>query len=354
MIFKTIRIVLAGGTHGETKSQGEFLRRCRLENIPFHASGNTLALLARLLTFHKYPVLLNMLRYIFIRTFPQKILVALILLLSLPMTMCSQSICSTESRDRLDSVLNTLEKKDFSGITINETAVEIGKMFLNTAYAEKTLEVCGDQEQLVINLNGLDCTTFLETTVTLARLAKKGRFTFEDYEKELEFVRYRDGKLNGYTSRMHYFSDWIYNAGQRNIIRDITHEIGGVPYANHPTFMSANTKYYPQLSNPEFVSQMKAYESEISQRKYYYLPKETVADHESDIRSGDLIAITISLANLDISHVGIAFEQNGRIHLMHASSDLKKVVISDKPLSDYLLGNKSQSGIMVCRLVDFE
>lgn len=349
-----MRIDLAGCTHGVTKSQGEFLRRCRLENLPFHESGNTLALLARLLTFHKYPVLLTMIRFLFTNSYSRPVLTGLLLYFLLPVSLRGQSICSAESRDRLDSVLNTLEKKDFSGITINETAVEIGKMFLKTAYVEKTLEVCGDQEQLVINLTGLDCTTFLETTVTLARLAKKGRFTFEDYEKELEFVRYRDGKLNGYTSRMHYFSDWIYNAGQRNIILDITREIGGVPYAKHPTFMSANTKYYPQLGNPEFVRQMKVYESEISRREYYYLPKETVADHLSGIRPGDLIAITIALANLDISHVGIAVEQNGRIHLMHASSDLKKVVISEKPLSDYLLGNKSQSGIMVCRLVDFE
>jgi hypothetical protein len=54
--------------------------------------------------------------------------------------------------------------------------------------------------------------------------------------------------------------------------------------------------------------------------------------------------------NLDISHVGIAVRKNGRIHLMHASSVSRQVEISDKPLSEYLMENKSQSGIMVCRL----
>ena len=56
------------------------------------------------------------------------------------------------------------------------------------------------------------------------------------------------------------------------------------------------------------------------------------------------------MTNLDIVHTGFAIEKNGRIHLMHASSKNMKVEISEKTLSDYLVGNKSQSGIIVSRL----
>ncbi len=72
-----------------------------------------------------------------------------------------------------------------------------------------SLEKDGD-EQLVINLTGLDCTTFLENSLALARCIKKGTTSFEDYLEELQFIRYRDGVIDGYTSRLHYFSDWIY------------------------------------------------------------------------------------------------------------------------------------------------
>ncbi|WP_332911570.1 N-acetylmuramoyl-L-alanine amidase-like domain-containing protein [Algoriphagus boritolerans] len=72
---------------------------------------------------------------------------------------------------------------------------------------------------------------------------------------------------------------------------------------------------------------------------------------EKNIQPGDLIAITTSMKNLDIVHVGFAIEKNGRIHLMHAGTGNMQVEISDKPLSDYLKANKSQSGIMVCRLL---
>lgn len=262
-----------------------------------------------------------------------------------------QTICSNESRDRLDSVLTELSRMDIAGKTMNELTVEIGTWFLNTPYVEKTLELQGE-ENLVINLNGLDCTTFLETVTTLARIAKRGQLSYEGYQKELEYIRYRDGIRTDYPSRIHYFSDWIYDSQQKGFLKDITHDIGGVVYANKPSFMSDNSGLYPQLSNAKFVEQIKITEAEIASRTYYYLPKAEVQSHEGGIIPGDLIAITIAMDNLDISHVGIAVEQKGRIHLLHASSNSKKVEITDKPLYDYLMSHKSQSGIMVCRLIE--
>jgi hypothetical protein len=276
-----------------------------------------------------------------------------ILLVLIPAIATGQTICTKESRDRLNATLTTLAQTDLSKKTTNELVSEIGSWFLGTPYVEKTLEV-GVDESLVINFTGLDCTTFLETVVTLARVARMGRFTFEDYEKELEFLRYRDGVRTDYPSRLHYFSEWISDNEQKGILTDITKDIGGKVYKNNPSFMSANPKFYTQLSNEAYIDQIKIAEAGIAKRSYYYLPKETVKCHEARIKSGDLIAITISLENLDISHVGMAIEKNGRIHLLHASSDSKQVEISEKPLSDYLLSHKSQSGIMVCRLNDPE
>jgi len=276
-----------------------------------------------------------------------------ILLVLFPVFSKAQVICSAESRERLDAVFSELSQTDVSQKTMNDLTVEIGTWFLNTPYVEKTLEVSGE-EKLVINLIGLDCTTFLETVITLARVAKEGRFTFGDYEHELEFLRYRDGIRKEYPSRLHYFSDWIYNNQQKGILKDITRDIGGELYPNNVAFMSGNPELYPQLANGEFVDQIKNIEAEIKSRTYYYLPKKDIKGHEDKIRPGDLIAITIAMDNMDISHVGIAIEQNGRIHLLHASLDSKKVEISKKPLYEYLMGHKSQSGIMVCRLSELK
>ncbi|WP_343849708.1 N-acetylmuramoyl-L-alanine amidase-like domain-containing protein [Algoriphagus jejuensis] len=262
-----------------------------------------------------------------------------------------QTVCSLESRERLDATLAELSQKDLSDKSVQDLVVEIGRGFIGTPYVEKTLELPGE-EKLVINLTGLDCTTYLETVVTLARIAKDGELTFAAYEKELEKLRYQGGVRKDYSSRLHYFSDWIFQNQEKGILKDITREIGGTSYPNAPTFMSENPKFYAQLSNPDFVKAIQADEAAIAKRTYYFIPKAEIQQHEQKIQSGDLIAITTTMKNMDIVHVGFAVEQGGRIHLMHASTGSMKVEISEKPLSDYLAGNKSQSGIMVCSLVD--
>lgn len=272
----------------------------------------------------------------------------LVSLLFIPFSIQGQTVCTPESRARLEKALALLPTLDANS-SKNELVVEIGKSFMGTPYVEKTLEIPGP-EQLVIDLQGVDCTTYLESVVTLARMAKEGKNDFETFEKELETLRYRNGKNEGYTSRLHYFSDWIAINQDKGILTDITEQIGGVSYENKPTFMTENPQFYPQLSDRENVERLQNIESSIRLREYFFIPKDQISAHESLIQSGDLIAITTSISNLDMVHVGFAVEQNGRIHLMHASSAKQEVEISKKPLHDYLAGNRSQSGIMVARL----
>ena len=280
------------------------------------------------------------------------------LLLLIPMLFFSlgsliaqeSTVCSLESRERLEGLLQEFSKTNLSAKTSQELILEIGKSFLGTAYVEKTLELPGE-EKLVINLMGLDCTTYLESVVALAQTIREKEFSFEGFEEKLEHLRYLNGQNTGYPSRLHYFSDWIYENQQKGLLKDITQEIGGESYPNQPSFMSENPRFYPQLADLTLVEKLKEREALIKTRPYFFIPKEKIRQLESKLETGDLIAITTPLKNLDIVHVGFAVRQNGRIHLMHASSVSKKVEISTLPLSEYLLGNKSQSGIMVSRLI---
>ncbi|WP_296705189.1 N-acetylmuramoyl-L-alanine amidase-like domain-containing protein [Algoriphagus sp.] len=278
-----------------------------------------------------------------------KYLLGILLIFIFSKPLYAQTVCTLENRQKLENVLVQLSQEDLKGKSPNELAIAIGKKFLKTPYVEKTLELPGE-EKLVINLIGLDCTTYLETVITLVRLAENRDFTFEAFESNLENLRYREGENQGYPSRLHYFSDWIYQNQEKGIIKDVTEEVGGKPYPNTPTFMSENPKFYAQLADQKNLSAIKITEAEIKTRNYFYIPKTEIQNLEKNIKSGDLIAITTSMSNLDIVHTGFAIEQNGRIHLMHASSKNMEVEISEKPLSDYLAGNKSQSGIMVARL----
>ncbi|MFO7445537.1 MAG: DUF1460 domain-containing protein [Ignavibacteriaceae bacterium] len=243
--------------------------------------------------------------------------------------------------------------KNLSSKPVNEVITEIARSFIGTAYEASALEADGE-EQLVINLTGLDCTTFLENALVLARLVKQDKTRFNDYQNELTYIRYREGKIDQYPSRLHYFSDWIYDNIQKGVVKDVTKEIGGEKIKFNLNFMSTHPQSYKHLKeNPSFVTVIKKQEEEINSRQYYYIPRNKVARLESKIQSGDLIAITTSIKGLDIGHVGIAVkEKDGRIHLLHAPTVGSKVHITKEPLPDYLMNVKKHSGIIVLRAVE--
>ncbi len=251
--------------------------------------------------------------------------------------ICNQKISFAEN--------NELKYND-----VNLIVAEIGKTFIGTDYVASTLSADGE-ERLRIHLSGVDCYTFLEASLVFARLIKSEKKSFDDFISELELIRYRNGKLNKYPSRLHYFSDWIFNLDERKIIADITKIIGGVPYKNDVSFMSTNPSYYLELKeNPAFVEQMAEIEKNISQRSYFYIPQNDIPSVEDKIQSGDLIGITTDIKGLDIAHVGIAIKgKDCRIYFLHSPIKGKKVQITEIPLADYIIGNKRQTGIMVAR-----
>lgn len=242
--------------------------------------------------------------------------------------------------------------KNLQSLPVNDAAVEIGKSFLGLEYAAFTLEKEGD-ESLVINLRGLDCTTFLENCVVFARCIKKGKTTFEDYAAELQYIRYRSGVMNLYPSRLHYFSDWIYDNAGKGIVKDITKELKGVPYNKKVSFMTENSHLYAKLkNNKKFLDSVLVHEKKINGRQYYYIPKKDVKKVEESIANGDLIAITSSVNGLDINHVGLAVRIDGVLRFMHAPLVGSKVQITEGSLSEYLASIKKHTGIMVARLLE--
>jgi len=281
-----------------------------------------------------------------------KILLSLISFVLFASDIQSQ-IFSEEDIKIFNRKISFADENELSKKPINEIIVEIGKSFIGTEYAAHTLEKDGD-ENLVINFLGLDCTTFLETSLTLARCIEKGTTKFQDYQNELTFLRYRDGKIDKYPSRLHYFSDWIFNNQQKNIVKDVTKEIGGELIQFNLNFMTENPEYYKQLEeNPDFIPVIRKQEKDINSRNYYYIPKAKVESAENKIKTGDLIAITSSVKGLDINHVGIAVKMDdGKIHFLHAPLVGSKVQITPEPLHDYLKKIKKHTGIIVLRALN--
>ncbi len=274
-----------------------------------------------------------------------KVLILCLLLLG-SSGMAQDIICSAQDKNAFKTkrqVIDELRKEQFG-----ETIVAVGKTFLGTPYVAKTLEV-GEIESLVVNLQGLDCTTYVENVLAFSLMLKREDSSFSAFVETLEEVRYRDGKLDGYGSRLHYFTEWIANNEKKGLLKNVTAFIGGEQIAKEINFMSTHRDLYPFLESDENFEKIKQSEEVLKTLPIYVLRHDQLVEKEAMIASGDIIALATSIEGLDVTHTGIATrEADGRIHLLHASSS-GQVEISKLPLIDYLKKVSKNTGIIVAR-----
>lgn len=276
---------------------------------------------------------------------------ALSLLIILPFQMKGENGVIYQKEDSLTFVRHIEQFRPQKDLPFNQLLVKTAKFFLGKPYVASTLEASGN-ETLIINLRELDCTTFVENCIALTRVIKSGDSSFENYCSCLINMRYRGGEIKGYTSRLHYTSDWIYENERNNLLRNISTDIGG-KIINHPlSFMSGHPQSYKHLKDNEAnVSKMKEIERTVNNRNNYrIIPVESISKNKEKIESGDIVVFATSLQGLDYSHIGIAYWQNGELHFIHASSKQKQVVIEKKTLVEYCVDSKSCLGISILRI----
>jgi cell wall-associated NlpC family hydrolase len=238
-------------------------------------------------------------------------------------------------------------------LPLGSIVAQMGRTFVGSPYVPGTLEVPGP-ERLVVNLRTFDCVTFVESMLAFARVVRSGGQRYSDFTRELQRIRYRDGKLAGYPSRLHYFSEWISNNTSKGVVRDVTRELGGVQDPEAITFMTSHRDSYKQLADDSVFEQIKAMESRLTALPRFVIPENSIAAAAKDIRDGDVIAAATNVQGLDIAHTGIALWVDGKLHLMHAPLVGSVVEISERPLADRIIAQAKQDGIMVARPSDVQ
>lgn len=239
------------------------------------------------------------------------------------------------------------------GPTANPNArVEaFGRSFLETPYAAGTLESEGN-ETLTVNLDELDCTTFIENVMALAITGGERRNSWHDFVYNLKNIRYRGGEVNGYASRLHYISDWVVDNVHRGNFVEATNRFSDAQYeVKTLDFMSANRHLYPALSDSDTFADIKSAEIGYRNHRYPIIKTKSIGKAAKNfLKPGDIVALATSKKGLDVSHMGIIVFEGGEPHLMHASSKSGKVIIDKLPLGEYLQKNRSLTGIRVFRL----
>lgn len=226
--------------------------------------------------------------------------------------------------------------------------VEIGRLFINRPYKAGTLEGYG-KEKLIINVSAFDCTTFVETVLALTRCTVAGKFSNHEFRKHLKSIRYRNGMINGYASRLHYFTDWLSDNQRKKIVTDVSRSLKGKPLRKKINFMTAHRELYPALENKKQLAKMATVERNLSRRTFHIIEKDQINAQKRKIENGDIIAFTTNQEGLDIAHIGFALWQKKSLRLLHASQKEGEVVISKNTLQAYLKSNKKFTGIIIAR-----
>ncbi|HTY38078.1 MAG TPA: N-acetylmuramoyl-L-alanine amidase-like domain-containing protein, partial [Bacteroidota bacterium] len=243
-------------------------------------------------------------------------------------------LCPAQSPDRLicNRIFSFAFEHKLVAKPVGEVMVAIGREFLHAPYEAHTLDQA-DPEKLVVNLRAFDCVTLVENILALTRCIKQNRLSYDAFLQELTALRYRNGEVRGYSSRLHYFSEWIRDNERKGIVADETKQLGGTPSRKSIDFMTAHRNAYPQLSDDQTFTAMRHIEDSLSVQEFYYIPKGRVRSASSGIQNGDIIAVTTAQAGLDISHTGIAVKtSDGSIHLLHAPNERGKIRITAEPL----------------------
>ena len=241
-------------------------------------------------------------------------------------------------------------------LPIGARIARIGETFVGSPYIPQTLDPPGP-ERLVINLRAMDCVTFVENMLALAHFVREAPRDILDrpeeamrlYQRMIEHIRYRDGRLAGYPSRLHYFTEWLRDNEEKGMLEITTAALGGVVDAQPISFMSGHRDAYKQLASDADYAEIGRMEARLNQTPRHYIPKDQVAGMMSRLQDGDILAMTSTLEGLDVAHTGIAVRRNGQIHLLNAPLVGKSVEISEKNIADRLAGIRSQDGLVVAR-----
>jgi len=205
----------------------------------------------------------------------------------------------------------------------------LSAQFLGTQYKEDTL--IGDKditEELVINLEGVDCFTFLDYIEGM-RISK----SFSEFTSNLRKVRYQSKNIS-YEKRNHFFTDW--REFNSDLVEDVTEKIGAGKSSHiNKTLNQKDEAAYFLPGVP------------CREREVVYIPSESVDDAVNEsLRTGDYAGIYSEKDGLDVSHAGIIIKKRDRTFLRHASSSAKNRKVVDEDFREYIA---DKPGIVLLR-----
>lgn len=243
-------------------------------------------------------------------------------------------------------------------LALGPRAIKVGELAIGTPYVPNTLEAYikagGDptrNEPITLSLTQFDCVTLVESCLAVARASDDGRKpTWQRFSDEMERMRYRGGKRAGYTSRLHYFSEWITDGARRGLVHDLGAELGGVNDTRPLRFMTEHRSSYPAMADEGVFQEIGRMEKRLDSFPRYVVAADRIKAVADRIQTGDVIAFATAIPGLDVTHAAFAYRGNdGILRVLHAPLSGGAVEITRTTLPEYVARIRRSTGILVAR-----
>lgn len=273
-------------------------------------------------------------------------------LLAIAATLCCRAESATPVRwnnETADTTRVTRLLDMAATLPRAERTTAIARTFIDTPYGPATLE--RSPERLTVNLDTLDCTTFVDNVVALTLTANEDRRSWSDFIYNLRNLRYRGGEIDGWASRIHYNCEWVVENAARGVLEDITMTLPGAENKIKTiNYISEHADLYPAMADPAVAERIRSLEMGYRSHRLPMLASSKISKAAmAMLREGDIIALTSRTDGLDVAHLGFVTLVDGVPHLLHASSK-GRVMVDPLPLNDYVRRNRRFTGIRVLRL----
>ena len=262
-------------------------------------------------------------------------------------------------QDRLRDWIAALRAAELTAraAPLGTAAIRVGELARGTPYVPYTLEEylkAGGSplgaEPLTLSLTRFDCVTLVESCLGVARTASGDLPTWKQFGREIERMRYRGGRRRTYTSRLHYFSEWISDGARRGLVKDLGAGLGGIADGRPLRFMTGHRSSYPALRNDRVFREIGQMERRLDQHPRHVIPTARIPEIADHIETGDVLAFATSIPGLDVTHAAFAYRHpDGRLGVLHAPLSGGVVEIASRELPDYVAAIRRSTGILVAR-----
>jgi hypothetical protein len=280
-------------------------------------------------------------------------------LLAIPAPLAALANRADDDLARLAAWSAALATARLTTGSLGPATARVGELAIGTPYVANTLEEyprsggkpTTNPEPLTLSLTRFDCVTLVESCLAVARAARTSRRpTWQQFGREVERMRYRNGTRGDYTSRLHYFSEWITDGQRRGLLRDLGPTLGAVDDARPLRFMTEHRASYAALADDSVFAAISAMERGLDAHPRKLIPTERIAEVSDGIQTGDVLAFATAIPGLDVTHAAMAYrDDTNTLRVLHAPLSGGAVEVSRKTLPEYVSAIRRSTGILVAR-----